>query len=179
MTSLDVDTILGWRGRTVRDPQGDKVGKLGDLYLDAETDVPAYAGVRTGLFGTHESIVPLKGVTEEEDGDLRVPFAAEIVRSAPKLDPDAVLSPGEEWALEEHYGLRPDPNELIRSEEEVDVGVAPMQPAERVKLKKVLVTEHVKVTEPRRREVVQLETEPAPEGRIESVEPVDEDVPPR
>ncbi|MDQ3630092.1 MAG: hypothetical protein M3417_02190 [Actinomycetota bacterium] len=49
-----------------------------------------------------------------------------------------------------------------------------MRPAERVRLKKVPATEHVEQTVPRRREVVQLETEPPPAGTVESVEDVDD-----
>jgi hypothetical protein len=54
----DLDTVLTWRGRTVIDRDGDKAGTLGALYRD-EHDRPAYAGVMTGLFRRHESMVPL------------------------------------------------------------------------------------------------------------------------
>lgn len=185
MSAHDLETLLSWRGRTVRDPSGDKIGKLGDLYLDATTDLPAYAGVGTGLFGTHESIVPLHDA-REDGGDIVVPYDAELVRKAPNLGPDAVLSPEEETALDEHYGVQPDrthdtegPETMLRSEEEVRVGVEEMAPAERVRLKKVLVTEEVTQTVPVRREVIQLETDAPPEGTIESVEDVDDDVPAR
>lgn len=179
MSEHDLETVLGWRGRTVRDPAGDKIGKLGGLYLDGEDDVPAYAGVRTGLFGTHESIVPLAGA-REDDGDLVVPYDAALVRDAPSLDPDAALSPEEERALDAHYGVQADrthgteePGTMLRSEEEVRVEPGELQPAERVRLRKVLVTEEVETTVPRRREVIQLESEPPPEGTIESVEDVE------
>ncbi len=168
----DLDTVLSWRGRTVRDPDGAKVGKVGELYLDDETGLPAYAGVRTGLFGHKESIVPLGGVVEH-DGDLLVPFGADLVRSAPSLAPDAALTDEEELLLGRHYGIAPGENEVIRSEEEVRVGVSAARPQERVRLRKVLVTEEVPVVEQRRKEVVKLETEPPPAGRIESVEDVD------
>lgn len=190
MSNLDVDTVLGWRGRTVRDADGEKVGKLGDLYLD-ETDRPAYAGVRTGMFGGHESIVPLHGMTER-DGDLVIPHSAERVHGAPEVDPQDALSPEEEQALAAYYRGGPAPvatdrpdagptsgrpgapeAEMIRSEEEVHVSVSEPVPAERVRLKKVLVTELVEQTVPVRKEVIQLETEPPPAGRIESDEPVD------
>jgi hypothetical protein len=48
-----------------------------------------------------------------------------------------------------------------------------MAPTERVRLRKVLVTEDVEQTVPLRREIIQLETDPAPEGAIESVEDID------
>ena len=173
---MDIDTVLGWRGKTVRDRDGEKVGSLGDVYLDEETDRPKYAGVRTGLFGRNESIVPLEGI-RESDGDLVVPYEKGLIDEAPNLDPDASLSADEQEAVFAHYGRRReqdkgDPLEdgVVRSEEEVSVTPGEMQPAERVRLRKVLVTENVRTTVPRRKEVVQLETDPPPAGTVERTE---------
>ncbi len=178
---MDIDTVLGWRGRTVRDRDGQKLGSLGDLYLDRESDKPAYAGIRTGLFGRNESIVPLAGVRETEDQDLVVPYEKALVDSAPNLDPDAALTPDEEAAIFDHYGEQkvrdaPDVSTdgMTRSEEEIRIVEGEMAPAERVRLRKVLVTEHVEMTVPRRKEVIQLETEPAPEGMVEDHGPVED-----
>src|SRR4051794_24346439 len=103
MPRLDIDTVLGWRGRTVRDADGEKVGTFGDVFLDRETDHPAWGSVRTGLFGRRESFVPLSEVREEGD-DLHVPYAADEVKGAPQVDPDVALTGEEERALYEHYG---------------------------------------------------------------------------
>jgi PRC-barrel domain/Domain of unknown function (DUF2382) len=167
MTERDLDTLLGWRGRAVLARDGETLGKLGDLYLDEATDRPAYGGVRTGLFGRHESIVPLEGMVERGD-DLVVPHDAERVRSAPAIDPGAALAEDEQERLARHYGV-----EMIRSEEEVVTGTTEMRPAERVRLRKVLVTDHVEKTVPVRREEIRLETDPPPEGTIERVEDVE------
>ena len=64
---------------------------------------------------------------------------------------------------------------MTRSEEEVEFGKKTTQRAERVRLRKVLVEDEETKTVPVRKEVIQLETEPPPEGRIESVEDVDRD----
>jgi sporulation protein YlmC with PRC-barrel domain len=180
MPEHDLETILDWRGRDVVDRKGEKLGKLGDLYLDEATDRPAYAGVRTGLFGRHESIVPLAGVVEDGD-DLVLPHDAELVRDAPAIDPDGALDDAEQERLARHYGAPTtleDPEggagdagggsaggaEMIRSEEEVVTGTTEMRPAERVRIRKVLVTDHVKKTVPVRREEIRLETDPPPQG---------------
>jgi hypothetical protein len=182
----DLETLLGWRGRTVLDRKHDKIGKLGDLYLDEATDRAAYAGVRTGLLGRHESIVPLDGIVEQ-DGDLVVPYDAELVRDAPAIDPDAALDESEQERLAGHYatpaeatraerdegGGERDDVEMVRSEEEVVTGTTPMRPAERVRLRKVLVTDEVTRTVPVRREEIRLETDPPPEGHVESVQDVE------
>jgi stress response protein YsnF len=64
---------------------------------------------------------------------------------------------------------------MIRSEEEVVTGTTPMRPSERVRIRKVVVTENVTKKVPVRREEIRLETDPPPEGDVESVE----DLPPR
>ncbi|HWT93522.1 MAG TPA: PRC-barrel domain-containing protein [Solirubrobacteraceae bacterium] len=185
MASVDIDTALAWRGRTVRDPDGEKLGTLGDIYLDRESDLPEWASIRTGLFGRRESHVPLSAIEPAGDGDgddLRVPYTKAEVEAAPRVDPDVALDEEEERVLYEHYGreyAKPatsdtgDRAEMIRSEEEVEVHEGPMRPTERVRLRKVLVTDHEERTIPVRKEVVQLETEPPPSGRIEHVEDVD------
>ena len=182
MEPLDIDTALGWRGRDVRDPEGEKIGTLGEVYLDRETKRPAWGGVLTGLFGRHESFVPLDRVQASGD-DLLVPFAKDLVKDAPRIDPEVALTAAEEEKLWRHYGQdyaplgddadaapETDDEAMTRSEEEVSVEEGPMRPAERVRLRKVLVTEHEQRTVPVRREVVQLETEPPPPGEIVDVE---------
>jgi hypothetical protein len=184
MPEHDLNTLLGWRGRTVLDRKGETIGKLGDLYLDEATDRAAYAGIRTGLLGRHESIVPLDRMAERDDGDLTVPYDSELVRDAPAIDPDAALDEAEQERLARHYGTPTatsatgdrdtEAPEMIRSEEEIVTGTTEMQPAERVRLRKVLVTDHVTKTVPVRREEIRLETDPPPEGEIEQVEDVPE-----
>ena len=192
MAHFDIDTVLGWRGRTVRDPGGDKVGTFGDVFLDRDTDRPAWGSVHTGLFGRHGSFVPLDGVQEADGGDLQVPYSKDQLTDAPRIDPDVALTEEEERLLYRHYGqeyarvggeesapggaesgasldepLRE--GEMIRSEEEVSISEGPMRPSERVRLRKVLVTEQEERTVPVRKEVVQLETEAPPEGEVEEV----------
>jgi hypothetical protein len=175
---LDIDTVLAWRGRTVRDRDGEKVGTFGDLYLDGDTDRPAYAGVKTGLFRSKESIVPLEGAYEAEDGDVHVPYALEAIKAAPNVEPEVALDEREEAQLREHYGeptrMRRETAEVTRSEEEAEFKVEPAKPKERVRLKKYVVTEHVEKTVPVRREEVRVENDPPESGRVVHVEDVDE-----
>jgi hypothetical protein len=109
-----------------------------------------------------------------------VPFDGDLVRDAPNIDPEAVLSPEEEDALARHYGTQvkrdfggTEEGTMIRSEETATIEQGPLQPTERVRLRKVMVTENVEQTVPLRREIIQLETDPPPEGIIESTEELD------
>jgi hypothetical protein len=216
----DVDTALAWRGRTVVDAQGEELGKVSALYLDAESQRPAWAGVkRGGLLPGRETLVPLAGA-EEVEGGVRIAHDRTAVEGAPDVDPDVELSEDEERVLYEHYGQAwaptesedeetgsvaagdagaepetdgtagPDsapepasagdaaagdgPVEVVRSEEEVELTTRVKPQAERVRLRKVVVEDEVTQTIPVRKEVVQVETDPPPEGTIESVEDVDD-----
>jgi hypothetical protein len=176
----DIDTALAWRGRTVRDQDGNDVGKLSEVHLDADRR-PAWGAVKRGLLGRDRTIVPLAGATEV-DGDVRLPHELERFDTAPELDPGAQLTHEEESRLREHYGrawAAPSGEEtdsaMTRSEEEVEFRTRPVQRAERVRLKKVLVEDEETRTVPVRREEIRLETEPPPEGQIESVEEIEDD----
>jgi len=50
-----------WKGRKVVDADGDKIGTIEEIFLDRHTGEPAWATVKTGLFGLKSSFVPLAG----------------------------------------------------------------------------------------------------------------------
>jgi stress response protein YsnF len=91
---------------------------------------------------------------------------------------DVNLTDEEQDTLASHYGeptriLSGDTGpeaEMVRSEEEVEFGVTPARPRERVRLRKHTVVEHVEKTVPVRREEIRLEHEPPPDGKIVDVE---------
>ncbi|MEE6281781.1 PRC-barrel domain-containing protein [Georgenia sp. MJ170] len=91
-------------GGVVRGPDGERIGKVGDVYLDNAGGRPAWVTVRTGLLGTGEHFVPLDGATIA-DAALRVPFDKLTVLAAPSVAADALLSPHDEVELYSHYGL--------------------------------------------------------------------------
>jgi uncharacterized protein (TIGR02271 family) len=104
VATIEQDRILGHRGEDLYDANGDKIGTLEEIYLDAETDQPEWALVNTGLFGTKRSFVPLRDATEV-DGSLRVAHSKDTVKDAPKVDANGQLSQREEAQLYQHYGL--------------------------------------------------------------------------
>ncbi|WP_409490846.1 DUF2382 domain-containing protein [Amycolatopsis sp. cmx-11-12] len=88
----------------VVDPTGNKLGKVGNVYLADATHQPEWITVKTGLFGTKESFVPLSGAHADKDGvHVRVDKAA--VSDAPRIDADGHLSMEESAQLYKHYGL--------------------------------------------------------------------------
>ena len=54
-------------GRTAVGSDGDKLGKVGQIYLDEATGEPAWVTVSTGLFGSRQSFAPLYDATVSED----------------------------------------------------------------------------------------------------------------
>ena len=99
-----VNEVLEWRGQTMVDSGGDKIGKIEEIYLDTETERPEWALVHTGLFGSASSFVPIGNATTH-DGDVQVPFEKAQVKDAPKLEADGQLSQQDESALYSHYGM--------------------------------------------------------------------------
>jgi uncharacterized protein (TIGR02271 family) len=99
-TLQDIET---WRGRTLVDRDGDKIGKIEDIYLDRSSGEPEWAAVKTGLFGSNVSFVPIHDASPSGD-DLRVAYEKDQVKDAPNVDPDGELSPEEERRLYQHYG---------------------------------------------------------------------------
>lgn len=96
--------LTEWRGCEVVDQDGDKIGKIDEIYIDRETGKPEWAIVNTGLFGRKSSFVPLKDALREEDL-IRVPYEKSHVKDAPNVDPDGEISAEEEERVYAHYGL--------------------------------------------------------------------------
>jgi sporulation protein YlmC with PRC-barrel domain len=92
-----------WRGRTVVDSDGHRIGRLEDIYLDALTGRPEWGLVSTGLFRSKRVFVPLDGAVADYD-ELRVPFDRSHVRDAPGIEPDGRLSRTDEASVYRHYG---------------------------------------------------------------------------
>jgi hypothetical protein len=84
---------------------GEKIGRMGQVYLDDQTNQPEFATVNTGLFGMNESFVPLAEAQPSGDG-LTVPFSKDRVKDAPSVSPDAGhLSQDDEASLYQYYDL--------------------------------------------------------------------------
>ncbi|POX39799.1 photosystem reaction center subunit H [Streptomyces sp. Ru73] len=98
------DTPHDLAGLTVIDADGTKVGTVQQVYRDDATNEPEWITVRTGLFGTKETFVPLAGCTRKDDA-LRVPHTKDQIKDAPRMDADGHLDPSEEERLYRHYGL--------------------------------------------------------------------------
>ena len=98
------EDITRFRGATLVDRDGDKVGSIDEIYLDQETGKPEWLAVKTGMFGTRLTFVPL-AEAQTSDDDVRVPYEKAQINDAPNVDADGELSQQEESQLYSHYGL--------------------------------------------------------------------------
>ncbi|MGZ4192579.1 MAG: PRC-barrel domain-containing protein, partial [Solirubrobacteraceae bacterium] len=91
--------IAEWHGKMLVDRDGEKIGKLQDVYVDVENDEPQFATVKEGFIGRHLTFVPLGGITVGPH-DLQVTVSKSQVESAPNLEQHGEeLSQADESAL--------------------------------------------------------------------------------
>jgi uncharacterized protein (TIGR02271 family) len=178
---ITIDQAQAVLGQPVYGADGDKIGRLGHIYVDDATGSPEWITVETGLFGIRESFVPVASAEVTDDG-VTVPFTKDQVKDAPSVSPtDEGLSDDDEAELYRHFGLeygsppvaynsayesdrsyRTDgavDDAMTRSEERLDVGTETVE-AGRARLRKYVVTEQQTVSVPVTREEVRLEREP-------------------
>ena len=94
-----------WQGKMLVDRDGERIGKLQDVYVDVENDEPQFATVKEGFIGHHLTFVPLGGITISPD-DLQVAVTRDQVKSAPNIELHGdELSQADESTLYHHYEL--------------------------------------------------------------------------
>ena len=96
--------VAEWRGRNAVDSDGDKIGSIDEIYMDAQTGKPEWLAVKTGMFGSKVTFVPI-AEARESNGDVSVPYTKDQVKDAPNAEADGELSHEEEAALYSHFGL--------------------------------------------------------------------------
>lgn len=181
-----------WQGRTMVGSDGEKIGKIAEIYEDPATGKPEWATVNTGLFGMKSHFVPLAGASPTGE-DVRAEVTKDQVKDAPSVDPDGELSEAEERRLFEHYNV-PYTSEgsttaqgapqaangrdangastddaMTRSEEELRVGTTQRESG-RVRLRKYVVTENIQKTVPVSHEEVRVEREPVTDANRDAAE---------
>ena len=97
--------INDYFNRTVVSNDGSKIGSVSNVFVDEGTDTPEWVTVKTGMFGSHESFVPVAGAALAGD-DLQVPFTKDQVKDAPHFDTDSNLSEADEAQLYSHYQMQ-------------------------------------------------------------------------
>jgi uncharacterized protein (TIGR02271 family) len=192
---IDSNNAAALIGGTVVDNDGDKIGSVGQLYVDPSSGQPNWVTVKTGLFGTSETFVPLDQASAEGD-TIRVPYEKAFVKDAPRIEADGPLESDDEQRLYDYYRVGggttgttgaagttgagtadvggttghdtsgPETDDaMTRSEERLHVGTERVE-AGRARLRKYVVTENETVTVPVTHEEVRLEREPITDANV-------------
>ena len=91
---------------TVYDRDGDKIGKVDDLFVD-EHDQPEYIGVKMGFLGTRSTLIPWEIATvDENDRRIEVSVDKAQAKEGPSFDDDEDITPDYEERVYSHYGLQ-------------------------------------------------------------------------
>jgi sporulation protein YlmC with PRC-barrel domain len=155
-------------GREIIGQDGEKIGTVGEVYVNDGTGAPEFALVKSGLFGIRRRFVPIRVATDAGDR-LEVPYTKDMVDEAPSLETDGHLSEAEEDELYRYYGIHSSATQaessrqgeqhrradraMTRSEEEVEVGTHEHDVG-RVRLRKYVETENVTTSVPVKKEAI-------------------------
>jgi uncharacterized protein (TIGR02271 family) len=135
----------------VVDSAGDPVGELEAIYYDDETGEPMWLGVRTASEPPRRVLAPVEGAELAEES-VQLAHEREAVEASSAVDAESIDAEAEA-ELREHYGLPP---ELVRYEEELEVGTRPEE-AGAVRVRKRIESEAAERRVPREVEHAELE----------------------
>jgi hypothetical protein len=90
---------------TVYDQHYEKVGKVDDIFVDAN-DEPEYIGVKTGFLGMKSTLIPIELVRVNDRRKLlEVAADEETIKHAPTFDDDGDITPEYEDRVHGYFGL--------------------------------------------------------------------------
>ena len=180
---LTLEQITQVRGTPVYSSDGEKIGKVEEIFIDNDTRQPEWIGLGTGFFGTKRVLVPVTGSRLEGEA-FYVPYSKDQVKGAPDIDAEDIaqqteaelssysglpyserrsesgLPEGEPGTTETAAGVRTeDAGTVTRAEEELRVGKRPAEGG-RVRLRKWVETEPVQADVELTRETARVQREP-------------------
>ena len=101
----NIDELQSWHGRDLIDRDGDKIGSIGDVYLDERDRAAGVADGQDRPVRDAGELRPHSRRRRAEGDTVRVPYEKSQVKDAPNVDADGALSQDEESRLYRHYGL--------------------------------------------------------------------------
>src|SRR5215212_3482241 len=95
-----------YAGYEVYDRNGEKIGKVDDLFVD-ESDQPEYIGVKMGFLGLEgTSLIPWELARVDEEGHcIEVSVDKAQAKEGPSFNDDEDVTPEYEERVRSHYGL--------------------------------------------------------------------------
>lgn len=100
---IRVDAAHTLRGLEVQDSQGERIGKVREVWTDVDTGEAVWAWVDTGFLGCHHAFLPLREAVVVPE-HLVVSMPAEVVAEAPRVTPTGdVMEDVEQDVLTSYY----------------------------------------------------------------------------
>lgn len=96
------EQLRSWRGRTVIDREGKRIGELVEVFLDDRDEAP-WGAVRTDAHDGRLSLAPLTGASPR-GRELRLTASRRRVFDAPTFADGASATADEERTVFGHYG---------------------------------------------------------------------------
>lgn len=97
-------TTPKFSGSTLVDENGTEVGEVKDVIYDSTESEPEWLVVKAGLL-RGEHVVPADGAWQKDEGQVVVPFPAEVIKAAPKAGKNHIVTKDQAAQLAEHYRL--------------------------------------------------------------------------
>lgn len=174
---ITTQDLQAMHGRTAVDPDGSKIGKIGQIYIDDATSLPVWVTISTGMFGTKESLAPLYGARNEGD-TLQLAVTKDMVKGAPSIDADEHMGDEENGALYDYYaghlgdssplaGTEGGPSQDAAADRRDDLAGQPgvQGEADRARLRRHMTGDHGTGEFPRQEQISQPGTTPRDAGR--------------
>ncbi len=102
---IDSKDLRSIAGNTMTGQDGQKIGKIVDVYESTQDADGTFVTVHTGMFGGNASFVPLAKASLQGK-DVVVPYDKALVKDAPRVEADQELTSAEEERLYQHYSLQ-------------------------------------------------------------------------
>jgi hypothetical protein len=111
-TLPSLDEARNWAGHRVDEFGGASVARVQSVFVDTESGEPVWVVAKLGRFGKVIAIPFLDCAAGA--GHVWVPYARDVLRGAPVVDPAKPLTREQELAICEHYGVH---DEMGRAKE--------------------------------------------------------------
>ena len=102
--SIDPNNLNDVIGTDVYGSDGQRIGEVGQVFLDDATGKPEWVTVMTGMFGTKESFVPVAESQFGQEG-LCIRYEKDVVKEDPRVEFEQGHLSQDEAELHRHYGL--------------------------------------------------------------------------
>jgi PRC-barrel domain len=101
---MEIEQIADWKGQNVVDRDGEKIGKLEDVYFEEGSREPVFGCVKAGMLGRRHILVPLTDASVSRD-HVRLPYPQHQVKDGPQADPQATIDSDMELEIARHYEI--------------------------------------------------------------------------